>query len=254
MSNVRNLVAGRLSRNLPPSLSGQIQPPLTVTGYDVSRLGLVRPEAAQAEQPRQPAATHPCLHDDLSHLGLVRPEAAQAEQPRQPAATHPCLHDDVSHLGLVRPEAAQAEQPRHPAATHPHLHLHHGVPLKKVATILALPLANQLKAYCGAVGRFQYAVIGAAIDRYLLDVVGQLNDAQKDEMVEIAASLCDVAVPAEADTHAVPVVAAPAGPDGDGAIAAGLDGLRPATAPADTADHSHRWLAGIFGRLSPRSW
>ena len=254
MSNVRNLVAGRLSRNLPPSLSGQTQPPLTVTGYDVSRLGLVRPEAAQAEQPRQPAATHPHLHDDLSRLGLVRPEAAQAEQPRQPAATHPCLHDDVSHLGLVRPEAAQAEQPRHPAATHPHLHLHHGVPLKKVATILALPLANQLKAYCGAAGRFQYAVIGAAIDRYLPEVVGQLNDAQKDEMVEIAAGLCKVAVPAEADTHAVPVVAAPAGPDGDGAIAAGLDGLRPATAPADTADHSYRWLAGIFGRLSPRSW
>jgi len=254
MSNVRNLVAGRLSRNLPPSLSGQTQPPLTVTGYDVSRLGLVRPEAAQAEQPRQPAATHPHLHDDLSRLGLVRPEAAQAEQPRQPAATHPCLHDDVSHLGLVRPEAAQAEQPRHPAATHPHLHLHHGVPLKKVATILALPLANQLKAYCGAAGRFQYAVIGAAIDRYLPEVVGQLNDAQKDEMVEIAASLCGVAVPTEAGTPAVPVVAAPAGPDGDGAIAAGLDGLRPATAPADTADHSYRWLAGIFGRLSPRSW
>ena len=224
MSSVRNLVAGRLSRHLPPSLSGQTRPPLTVTGYDVSRLGLVRPEAAQAEQ----------------------------EQPQQPAATHPHLHDDLSRLGLVRPEAAQAEQPRHPAATHPRLH--DGVPLKKVTASLALPQANRLKAYCGAAGRFQYAVIGAAIDRYLLEVVGQLDDAQKDEMVEIAAGLCNVAVPAEADTHAVPVVAAPAGPDGDGAIAAPLGGLRPATAPADTADHSYRWLAGIFGRLSPRSW
>jgi len=254
MSSVRNLVAGRLSRHLPPSLSGQTRPPLTVTGYDVSRLGLVRPEAAQAEQeqPQQPAATHPHLHDDLSRLGLVRPEDAQAEQPQQPAATHPHLHDDVSRLGLVRPEAAQAEQPRHPAATHPRLH--DGVPLKKVTASLALPQANRLKAYCGAAGRFQYAVISAAIDRYLLEVVGQLDDAQKDEMVEIAAGLCGVAVPTEADTPAVPVVAAPAGPDGDGAIAAPLGGLRPATAPADTADHSYRWLAGIFGRLSPRSW
>ena len=224
MSSVRNLVAGRLSRHLPPSLSGQTRPPLTVTGYDVSRLGLVRPEAAQAEQ----------------------------EQPQQPAATHPHLHDDLSRLGLVRPEAAQAEQPRHPAATHPRLH--DGVPLKKVTASLALPQANRLKAYCGAAGRFQYAVISAAIDRYLLEVVGQLDDAQKDEMVEIAAGLCGVAVPTEADTPAVPVVAAPAGPDGDGAIAAPLGGLRPATAPADTADHSYRWLAGIFGRLSPRSW
>ena len=224
MSSVRNLVAGRLSRHLPPSLSGQTRPPLTVTGYDVSRLGLVRPEAAQAEQ----------------------------EQPQQPAATHPHLHDDLSRLGLVRPEDAQAEQPQHPAATHPRLH--DGVPLKKVTASLALPQANRLKAYCGAAGRFQYAVIGAAIDRYLLEVVGQLDDAQKDEMVEIAAGLCGVAVPTEADTPAVPVVAAPAGPDGDGAIAAPLGGLRPATAPADTADHSYRWLAGIFGRLSPRSW
>ena len=224
MSSVRNLVAGRLSRHLPPSLSGQTRPPLTVTGYDVSRLGLVRPEAAQAEQ----------------------------EQPQQPAATHPHLHDDLSRLGLVRPEDAQAEQPQHPAATHPRLH--DGVPLKKVTASLALPQANRLKAYCGAAGRFQYAVISAAIDRYLLEVVGQLDDAQKDEMVEIAAGLCGVAVPTEADTPAVPVVAAPAGPDGDGAIAAPLGGLRPATAPADTADHSYRWLAGIFGRLSPRSW
>jgi hypothetical protein len=218
MSSVRNLVAGRLSRHLPPSLSGQTRPPLTVTGYDVSRLGLVRPEAAQAEQPQQPAATCPRLRDDVP----LKPEAAQAEQPRQPAATHPRLHD--------------------------------GVPLKKVTASLALPQANRLKAYCGAAGRFQYAVISAAIDRYLLEVVGQLDDAQKDEMVEIAAGLCGVAVPTEADTHAVPVVAAPAGPDGDGAIATPLEGLRPATAPADTADHSYRWLAGIFGRLSPRSW
>jgi hypothetical protein len=248
MSSVRNLVAGRLSRHLPPSLSGQTRPPLTVTGYDVSRLGLVRPEAAQAEQPQQPAATNPHLYDDVSRLGLVRPEAAQAEQPQQPAATHPRLRDDVP----LKPEAAQAEQPRQPAATNPRLH--DGVPLKKVTASLALPQANRLKAYCGAAGRFQYAVIGAAIYRYLLEVVGQLDDAQKDEMVEIAASLYGVAVPTEADTHAVPVVAAPAGPDGDGAIAAPLEGLRPATAPADTADHSYRWLAGIFGRLSPRSW
>lgn len=194
MSSVPNLVAGRLSRNLPPSISGRTQPPLTVTGYGVSRLGLVRPRAAQAEQPLKPAATRPALRD--------------------------------------------------------------GVPLKKVTAGLALPQANRLKAYCVAAGRFQYTVIGAAIDRYLLEVVGQLNGAQKDKMAEVAAGLRDGAAEAEAgaDTDAAAVATAPAGSDGDGSIAAGLGGLRPAKAPADTDAPSHSLLAGIFSHLLPRCW
>jgi hypothetical protein len=204
MSSAQNLVAGRLSRNLPQSLSGQTQPLLTVTGYGVSRLGLVRPEAAQAEQPRQPAATRPRLRD--------------------------------------------------------------GVPLKKVTTILALPLANRLKAYCGAAGRFQYAVIAPAIDRYLLEVVGQLNGAQKDKMAEIAAGLCDEAAPAEAGADAAalprpvntacagmtrvapPAGAAPVAPSGDGAAAAQND------APAEAARPGHDRLACILSHLLPRCW
>ncbi len=166
MSSVPNLVAGRLSRNLRPGLSGQTQPPFTVTGYGVSRLGLVRPRAAQAEQLACPAATRPRMRG--------------------------------------------------------------GVALKKVTTSLALPLVNRLKAYCGAAGQFQYAVIGTAIDRYLRDVVGQLNGAQKDKMAEVAAGLCNGAAEAEA----------------------GTDTAAAAVAPAP----SHGRLAGIFSHFLPRCW
>ncbi len=201
MSSVPNLVAGRLSRNFSPSYSGQTRPSLTVTGYGVSRLGLIRPRAARAEQPASPAAARLPMRD--------------------------------------------------------------GVPLKKVTASLTLPLTNRLKAYCGVAGRFQYDVIGAAIDRYLLDLVGQLNDAQKEEMAEIAAGLCGAAGPAEAGDGPAAAAAPPETPtetpseaDGDGAIAASAETLAaPIIAdPDDTAAHGPGRLIGILCHLMPHCW
>ncbi len=102
----------------------------------------------------------------------------------------------MSRLGL-RPEPALRL-----ASGKPTVRRRDGAELKKITTRLPRPLANRLKAYCAATGRFQYAAIDAAVRKYLSEAIDQLNAEQRSKMADIAATLPGSAAPA--GTNAAP--------------------------------------------------